>query len=192
MMDDFAEAIRRERLAVLPPCYCDRQPAFSAYCDLEAIPIYLTDRLGSVRNLANASGSLIDTITYDGFGNVTNETNTMVADRWKFTGRELDGETGLQFNRARYLDQKTGRWTSQDPLGFEGGERWKKGPHDGSSTTRALWRKGRLFFERDDSAWIVQPKLDGVLALLLNGQRDSMSGKSGLCDELRAICRWRM
>ena len=46
----------------------------------------------------------------------------LVGDRWKFTGRELDSETGLQFNRARYLDQKTGRWTSQDPLGFEGGD----------------------------------------------------------------------
>jgi RHS repeat-associated protein len=81
--------------------------------------IYMTDRLGSVRNLANSNGSLIDTITYDGFGNVTNETNSAIGDRWKFTGRELDSETGLQFNRARYLDQKTGRWTSQDPLGFE-------------------------------------------------------------------------
>jgi hypothetical protein len=28
----------------------------------------------------------------------------------------------LQFNRARYLDQKTGRWTSQDPLGFDAGD----------------------------------------------------------------------
>src|SRR5262249_31544019 len=65
---------------------------------------------------------LIDTITYDGFGNVTNETNSAVGDRWKFTGREFDSETGLQFNRARYLDQKTGRWTSQDPIGLLGGD----------------------------------------------------------------------
>jgi RHS repeat-associated protein len=84
--------------------------------------IYLTDRLGSVRNLTDSNGNLIDTITYDGFGNVTNETSTLVADRWKYTGREFDRETGLQFNRARYLDQKTGRWTSQDPLGFEAGD----------------------------------------------------------------------
>src|SRR5438552_969994 len=34
----------------------------------------------------------------------------------------LDGETGLQFNRARYYDAKTGRWTSQDPLGFDAGD----------------------------------------------------------------------
>ncbi|HEV2949385.1 MAG TPA: RHS repeat-associated core domain-containing protein [Gemmataceae bacterium] len=88
----------------------------------KTVSLYLTDRLGSVRNLTDVNGNLIDTITYDGFGNVTNETNAMVADRWKYTGRELDAETGLQFNRARYLDQKAGRWTSQDPLRFDGGD----------------------------------------------------------------------
>jgi hypothetical protein len=61
---------------------------------------YLPDRLGSIRNITDANGNLIDTITYDGFGNVTNETNSAAGDRWKFTGRELDSETGLQFNRA--------------------------------------------------------------------------------------------
>ncbi|MBX9660814.1 MAG: RHS repeat-associated core domain-containing protein, partial [Nitrospiraceae bacterium] len=39
-----------------------------------------------------------------------------------WTGRELDAETGLQYNRARYYDPKTGRWTSQDPLGFDAGD----------------------------------------------------------------------
>src|SRR6516162_8039657 len=32
---------------------------------------YLTDWQGSVRNITDASGNLQDTITYDGFGNVT-------------------------------------------------------------------------------------------------------------------------
>jgi RHS repeat-associated protein len=83
---------------------------------------YLTDRLGSVRNITDNSGSVIDTITYDGFGNVTNETSASNGDRWKFTGREFDSETGLQFNRARYYNPKTGRWTSEDPVGFAVGD----------------------------------------------------------------------
>ena len=82
----------------------------------------MNDRLGSVRNIANSTGILIDTITYEGFGNVTNETNSAVGDPWKFTRRELDSETGLQFNRAPYLDQKDGRWTTRDPLGFDAGD----------------------------------------------------------------------
>ncbi len=82
---------------------------------------YLTDRLGSVRNLTDNSGVVQDTITYDGYGNAT-ETNAASGDRYKFTGRELDSETGLQYNRARYYDPASGRWTSQDPLGFEAGD----------------------------------------------------------------------
>ena len=63
-----------------------------------------------------------DTITYDGYGNVLTETNPSFGDRYKFTAREFDSATGLQYNRARYYDPTIGRWTSQDPLGFDGGD----------------------------------------------------------------------
>jgi len=39
-----------------------------------------------------------------------------------FTSREFDAETGLYYNRARYLDPTTGRWTTQDPMGFAAGD----------------------------------------------------------------------
>jgi len=81
---------------------------------------YLPDRLGSVRNIVDSGGALIDTIAYDGFGVVTSESATGNGDRYKFTGRELDSETGLQLNGLRYYDAKTGRWTSEDPIGFRG------------------------------------------------------------------------
>jgi RHS repeat-associated protein len=83
---------------------------------------YLTDRLGSVRGITDASGVMQDQITYDGFGNVILESNPTFGDRYKYTGREFDSETGLQYNRARYYDQTTGRWISQDPLGFAAGD----------------------------------------------------------------------
>jgi RHS repeat-associated protein len=82
----------------------------------------LTDRLGSVRNVTNNSGVVQDTMTYDGYGNIQTETNGSSGGRYKFTGREQDTETGLQFNRARYYDPRVGRWTSQDPLGFAAGD----------------------------------------------------------------------
>ena len=59
---------------------------------------------------------------YDGFGNLLNETNPANGDRFKFTGREYDATTGLQYNRARYYDPSTGRWISQDPLGLDSGD----------------------------------------------------------------------
>ena len=52
---------------------------------------YLTDRQGSVRDLTNASGAVQDHVSYDGFGNVVSESNASIGDRYKYTGRELDG-----------------------------------------------------------------------------------------------------
>ncbi|MGH7372517.1 MAG: RHS repeat-associated core domain-containing protein, partial [Candidatus Methylomirabilales bacterium] len=39
-----------------------------------------------------------------------------------FTGREWDRETGLHYYRARYYDPKIGRFVSDDPIGFAGGD----------------------------------------------------------------------
>src|SRR5262249_20359672 len=44
---------------------------------------YLVDRQRSVRQMIDATGTLSDTITYDGFGNITNETNAAVGDQYK-------------------------------------------------------------------------------------------------------------
>jgi RHS repeat-associated protein len=92
----------------------------------------LTDRLGSVRHVVNSTGAAEDTITYGGFGNITSETNPTNRGRYAWTGRELDVETGLQYNRARYYDPATGRWISQDPLGFDAGD---------SNLYRYIWNK---------------------------------------------------
>src|SRR5262249_3235244 len=74
---------------------------------------YLTDIRGSVRNLTDSGGVLQDTIAYDGFGNITTESNSPFGDRYKFTAREYDAETKLQYNRARYYDPKIGRWIGE-------------------------------------------------------------------------------
>jgi RHS repeat-associated protein len=79
---------------------------------------YLTDRLGSVRDIANnTTGASIDHLDYDGFGNAS-ETQSGNGDRFKFTGGEWDTETKLQRNGWRYFDPLSGRWISEDPIGF--------------------------------------------------------------------------
>src|SRR6516165_252074 len=54
---------------------------------------YLPDRLDSVRDITDNTGTVIDHIDYDGFGNVTNETQSANGDRYKWTARESDSET---------------------------------------------------------------------------------------------------
>jgi RHS repeat-associated protein len=83
---------------------------------------YLTDNIGSVRKIVNTTGTTLDALTYDSYGNVLSETSPTNGDRFKYTRRELDSEIGLQYNRARSYSAVVGRWTRQDPLGFPAGD----------------------------------------------------------------------
>ena len=75
------------------------------------------DGLGSITSLSGASG-VTDTYTYKPFG-ITAATGSN-PNRFRFTGRESDQETGLYYYRARYYDPNTGRFVSDDPIGFSG------------------------------------------------------------------------
>lgn len=82
----------------------------------------LTDHLGTVRDLVNNGGQVVNHIKYDSYGNVISESNPAVKTRYKYTGREFDSETEIQYNRARYYDAAIGRFLSEDPIGFAGGD----------------------------------------------------------------------
>jgi RHS repeat-associated protein len=79
---------------------------------------YLTDHVGSIREVINSANTTTDVVSYDAWGGVTSESNSAYGDRYKNTGRELDSETGLQYNRSRLYLSGIARWISQDPLGF--------------------------------------------------------------------------
>jgi RHS repeat-associated protein len=80
---------------------------------------FLQNHLGSSVGLTNNSGSLSESNAYDSFGNPT---NSSFSSRYQFTGREYDATTGLQFSRARWYDPVIGRFVSEDPIGFDGGD----------------------------------------------------------------------
>jgi RHS repeat-associated protein len=81
---------------------------------------YEQDGLGSVTSLSNSSGALANTYAYDSFGKLTASTGT-ITNPFQYAGRESDQETGIYYNRARYLDQNAGRFVSADPIRFRGG-----------------------------------------------------------------------
>jgi RHS repeat-associated protein len=82
---------------------------------------YQADGLGSLTSLSNTSGALANTYTYDSFGSLTASTGSLT-NSFRYTGREFDAETSLYYYRARYYDAASGRFTSEDPLGFYGGD----------------------------------------------------------------------
>jgi RHS repeat-associated protein len=79
---------------------------------------FLTDHLGSTVGLVDQAGSITSQTAYDSFGNAS----TQLPTRYGYTGRELDEYTGLMYYRARFYDPQIGRFISEDPIGFGGGD----------------------------------------------------------------------
>jgi RHS repeat-associated protein len=81
----------------------------------------LSDHLGSVRLVVNTStGSVAQRIDYDEFGNITSDTNPGFQP-FGFAGGLYDADTGLTRFGARDYDPVIGRWTTKDPIRFDGG-----------------------------------------------------------------------
>ena len=79
------------------------------------------DHLGSVRLVVNTqTGQVAQRLDYDAWGLVTQDTNPGFQP-FGFAGGLYDGQTGLVRFGARDYDPVVGRWTSKDPIGFEGG-----------------------------------------------------------------------
>ncbi len=70
-------------------------------------------------NLTDAAGTVTESYTYDEYGRPLS--SSFVGNRYFFTGREYDKETGLYYYRARYYDPAMGRFLTQDPIGYAGG-----------------------------------------------------------------------
>jgi RHS repeat-associated protein len=80
---------------------------------------YQADGLGSVTSLSNSSGASAQTYAYDSFGNLTASSGSLT-NRYRYTGRDFDTETGLYYYRARYYDPTSARFLSEDLIHFRG------------------------------------------------------------------------
>jgi RHS repeat-associated protein len=103
-LDNIAAALRRDR-------------ADSTY-------YYFQDYSHNVLALLShtGAGNTIDnSYRYEPFGSTQGNNPNPVPNSLQFAGREYDVETGLYYDRARYLDPTLGRFISEDPLGLGGG-----------------------------------------------------------------------
>ncbi|QSI04897.1 RHS repeat domain-containing protein [Treponema pedis] len=78
---------------------------------------YHSDHLGSAQFVTDWKGRQYEHIEYTPYGELWIEEVAAGIDKlpFRFTGKEMDEETGLYYYGARYLDPKYSRWLSGDP-----------------------------------------------------------------------------
>ena len=78
---------------------------------------YHSDHLGSAQFVTDWRGKQYEHIEYTPYGELWIEEVAAGLDKlpFRFTGKEMDEETGLYYYGARYLDPKYSRWLSGDP-----------------------------------------------------------------------------
>ena len=78
---------------------------------------------GDTIALSDENGLITDKYAYDEFGNIL-DSEGITSNRFKFVGKYgvISEDNGLYFMRARYYDAQVGRFLSEDPQGFSGGD----------------------------------------------------------------------
>jgi RHS repeat-associated protein len=91
-------------------------PGNQTYC-------YHFNAVGSTIAMTDSTQSVVNKYSYDPFGNITNYVE-VVAQLFKFVGQHgvMTEPNGFYYMRARYYDSGVGRFISEDPLGFDGGD----------------------------------------------------------------------
>jgi len=88
--------------------------------------IVLPNERGDIRYVLNSLGKVVQNIEYDEYGMVLNDSSVTAQNPdglqpLGFASGLYDPDTKLSLFNARSYDPVVGRWTSKDPIGFDGG-----------------------------------------------------------------------
>jgi RHS repeat-associated protein len=77
---------------------------------------YLVDDEGSTTALTDQSGNVVQTYSYDPFGNMAAGSGGSVPNTVTYTGQQWDATSGLYYYGSRWYDPTIGRFLSEDPV----------------------------------------------------------------------------
>jgi RHS repeat-associated protein len=84
-----------------------------------ALQFHLGDHLGSSGVVVDSTGALINREEFTPYGETS--FGSFTKKRYRFTGKERDEESGIQYFGARYYQPGLTRWVGCDPAGLTGG-----------------------------------------------------------------------
>jgi len=91
---------------------------------------YHADGLGSITDLTNQSGTIVQRYTYSSFGKIESQLDSNFIQPYSFTSREFDPEISLYYYRTRFYDPLAGRFLQEDVIGFGGGQNFYAYVHE--------------------------------------------------------------
>ena len=128
-----------------------------------------TDQVGSPRAVFDATGTLVERITYDAFGAQIEDTNPAFGLAVGYAGGLRDPATALVHFGARDYDPAAGRWTSRDPALYRGRQANLYAYVDNDPASRrdpsGLWCVGASAYDGVGAGGQSLPHRQGMVAL---------------------------
>lgn len=82
--------------------------------------IPLHDAQGNLVSLLDRNGEVVSAHRYSAFGEETTDVSSEISP-WRISSKRYDSETGFIYFGRRYYSPQIGKWTTADPIGYEGG-----------------------------------------------------------------------
>jgi RHS repeat-associated protein len=148
-----------------------------------AVHFYFSDHLGSHGVVENATGSACEQdIDYYPYGGVQNDYCPNVPQNYKFTGKERDSESGLDYFGARHHASSLGRFMTVDPSGLSidgfNPQSWNRYTYVLNNPLRLVDRNGKWPTETHNQI------IDAAFPGLSVGQRSELKRISAWVDRI--------
>jgi RHS repeat-associated protein len=163
---------------------------------------YHYDALGSVVAMTNSSGNVVQLYEYSVYGQVA-ASDANHPNRFMFTGREFDKDTGLYYYRARYYNPEIGRFLQTDPIGYGDGMnvyRYCMNNPLGFIDPSGCATKVRVFFydpcevfasgEHAGECMFTEAANDFEISLPMRSTDDVLAGLKGVADLINTLNGW--